>query len=46
MEGVKKCIITEDAVLKGEKPILIRGQITEKPKRKKEALPEAKPEGA
>ena len=30
MEGVKKCIITEDAVLKGEKPILIRGQITEK----------------
>ena len=46
MEGVKKCIITEDAVLKGEKPILIRGQITEKPRRKKEALPEAKPEGA
>ena len=45
MEGVKKCIITEDAVLKGEKPILIRGQITEKPKRKKEALPEALPEG-
>ena len=46
MEGIKKCIITEDAVLKGEKPILIRGQITEKPKRKKEELPEAKPEGA
>ena len=46
MEGVKKCIITEDAVLKGEKPILIRGQITEKPRRKKEALPDAKPEGA
>ena len=46
MEGVKKCIITEDAVLKGEKPILIRGQITEKPKRQKKELPEAKPEGA
>ena len=46
MEGVKKCIVTEDAVLTGEKPILIRGQITEKAKRQKEALPEAKPEGA
>ena len=47
MEGIKKCIITEDAVMNGEKPVLIRGQITEpKPKRQKKALPEAKSEGA
>ncbi len=46
MEGVKKCIITEDAVLKGTQPLLLRAE----PRKRAKALPEAdnqaNPEGA
>ncbi|HIU33109.1 MAG TPA: ATP-dependent Clp protease ATP-binding subunit ClpX [Candidatus Pullichristensenella excrementigallinarum] len=46
MEGVKKCIITEDAVLKGTQPLLLRAE----PRKRTKALPEAdnqaNPEGA
>ena len=39
MEGVTKCVITEDAVLKGEKPQLIFGEAA-LPAPEAEALPE------
>ena len=44
IEGVSKCIITENAVLGKEKPILVRA-LPELPK-DREALPEARNEGA
>ena len=44
IEGVSKCIITENAVLGKEKPILVRAR-PELPK-DREALPEARNEGA
>ena len=44
IEGVSKCIITENAVLGKEKPILVRA-LPELPK-EKGSLPEARNEGA
>jgi len=46
LDGVKKCIVTEAAVLNGEQPGMITAQPEPKPKRAAKALSEMKPEGA